>query len=85
MEPPPNTAPWDTIIGDVLIHDLRHTFASHAVMQGVNLPMIPKLPGHRQIAMTLRHTHDTDAVAAAGRVGGSIDRLLAGEEPDEEQ
>ena len=68
--------------GDVRIHDLRHTFASHAVMQGVNLPMISKLLGHRQIAMTLRYTHihDADAIAAGERVGNSIDRLLAGGE-----
>ena len=51
-------------------------------MQGVNLPMISKLLGHLQIAMTLRytHVHDADAINAAERVGDSIDRLLAGEE-----
>lgn len=65
---------------DVRIHDLRHTFASQAVLQGVNVPMISKLLGHKQIAMTLRYTHihDADAKAAAERVGTIIDRLLAG-------
>ena len=36
-------------IGDVRLHDLRHNLASHAVMQGVPLPTVAKLLGHRRI------------------------------------
>ena len=41
-------------IEDVRLHDLRHTFASHAVMQGVPLPVVARLLGHRNVQMTPR-------------------------------
>lgn len=68
-------------IEDVRVHDLRHTFASHAVMKGVGVPMVSKLLGHRKTAMTLRYTHvaDKDAEAAAERVGVVLDGLLKGD------
>lgn len=61
-------------IEDVRLHDLRHTLASHAVMQGVPLPTVAKLLGHRQISMTLRYAHvaDRDVEAAAERIGAAI-------------
>lgn len=54
--------PWRKIRGeagleDVRIHDLRHTFASFAVAQGMSLPMIGKLLGHSQPATTARYAH----------------------------
>jgi len=65
-------------IPDVRVHDLRHTFASHAVLQGVPLPLVSKLLGHKKTAMTLRYTHVTDqqTEAAAERVGGVLQGLL---------
>ena len=64
-------------IEDVRLHDLRHTFASHAVMQGVPLPTVARLLGHRQVRMTLRyvHVHDAEVEAAAERVGTAIARI----------
>ncbi len=64
-------------IGDVRLHDLRHNLASHAVMQGVPLPTVAKLLGHRQVSMTLRyaHVHDTEVEAAAERIGRIITNI----------
>lgn len=57
--------PWRRIrndlgLEDVRIHDLRHTVASHMVMDGVPLAVIGKLLGHTQIQTTLRYAHLSD-------------------------
>ena len=61
-------------IEDVRLHDLRHNFASWAVMRGVPLPTVARLLGHRQVSMTLRyaHVHDKEVDAAAERIGRII-------------
>ncbi|HEV8713298.1 MAG TPA: site-specific integrase [Candidatus Binatia bacterium] len=41
----------------VTFHTLRHTFASHAVMSGVDLYTVAKLLGHRTLQMTQRYAH----------------------------
>jgi site-specific recombinase XerD len=39
------------------IHDMRHTFASHLTMKGVDLRTVAKLLGHRDIKQTMRYAH----------------------------
>jgi integrase len=47
-------------IEDVRIHDLRHSFASFAVAEGLSLEIIGKLLGHAKIATTQRYSHLAD-------------------------
>ncbi len=70
-------------IEDVRLHDLRHTFASHAVMSGIPLPIVARLLGHSRSSMTLRyaHVHDREIEAAAERTGVAITRLCAQSDP----
>ncbi|MBO1225043.1 MAG: site-specific integrase [Candidatus Scalindua sediminis] len=44
-------------IKDFKFHDLRHTFATRLAQKGVDLYMISKLLGHKDIRMTQRYAH----------------------------
>jgi integrase len=44
-------------IEECRFHDLRHTFASHLVMNGTDIATLKELMGHKTIAMTMRYAH----------------------------
>ncbi|MEZ9839939.1 tyrosine-type recombinase/integrase [Vibrio sp. 10N.261.52.C11] len=68
-------------IEDVRIHDLRHTFASYAVLEGYPIPMVSKLLGHTRISSTLRYAHVDDAQVSqsAEAIGEVISGILSGQ------
>lgn len=77
--------PWRRIrakagLGDVRIHDLRHSFASVAAADQLSLHMIGKMLGHRQAATTARyaHLHEAAVHEAASRTAGHIAGALRG-------
>jgi integrase len=59
---------------DVRLHDLRHSFASVAISNGVPLAMIGRLLGHALVETTSRYAHleDRSLAEAAVRVSGSL-------------
>jgi integrase len=76
---------WDRVrdraeLDGVRLHDLRHTYASWAVMGGVNLHMTGVLLGHRQPATTARYAHISDdpLKAAADKVAATLAAALGG-------
>ena len=76
---------WDRIrdeagLPGLRLHDLRHSWASTAAMNGVDMVTIAKLLGHALVETTERYVHlsDQSVAAAADRVSGRIDAALAG-------
>jgi integrase len=63
---------------DVRLHDLRHSFASVAIMDGISLSLIGKLLGHALPETTARYAHlaDEAVMDAAERVCGSLASAL---------
>jgi integrase len=62
----------------VRIHDLRHTYASHAAMNKETLPMIGRLLGHANHQSTARYAHldDDHVLDAAQQIGDAIERMM---------
>lgn len=58
------------------IHDLRHSFASHAVMSGETLFATSRLLGHSRIQMTARYAHLADGamLSSAEKIGAILAR-----------
>jgi integrase len=66
-------------IKDFRFHDIRHTFASHLVMAGVDLTTVSKLLGHKTLTMTLRYAHL--APAHMVKALDILDNTLSDEKP----
>ncbi len=71
--------PWGRIteragIGNLRIHDLRHSFASGGLLVGEGLPMIGKLLGHNKVQTTARYAHlaNDPVKSAANRIASRI-------------
>lgn len=52
-----NTAIRKAKLNDFTFHDLRHTFASTLIMNGVDIRTVQTLLGHKSIIMTMRYSH----------------------------
>jgi integrase len=65
---------------DVRLHDLRHTFGSHAGQSGANAFLVRDLLGHRDLSMTGRYVNRADAPlrTLSEMVGERIAAGLAG-------
>ena len=63
---------------DVRIHDLRHSYASHAVMSGLDLYTVGRLLGHADTASTERYAHlaDEHMRKAAGRISRIVNAAM---------
>lgn len=59
----------------VRLHDLRHSYASHLVSNGVGLQIVGKLLGHVQASTTMRYAHLQDEAlrAATNQLAKIID------------
>lgn len=77
--------PWRRVraragLDDVRIHDLRHTYASVAVSNGVDLLTVGKILGHSNFQTTMRYAHLSDdpqqraADQISERLAGAINR-----------
>ena len=79
------TSHWNRIrieagLPGVRLHDLRHTWASVAAMNGVDMVTIAKLLGHALVETTERYVHlsDQSVSEAADRVSARLSAALAG-------
>ncbi len=77
--------PWTRVraragLGDVRLHDLRHSFASVGVAANLGLPVLGAILGHRHPATTARYAHldDDPRRAAAARISNQIAADLNG-------
>lgn len=76
--------PWRRIrkkagLEGVRIHDLRHTYASKAIENGMSLVMVGQLLGHTQHQTTLRYAHLADGPArrAANQIASALNMTMS--------
>ncbi len=62
-------------VGDVNIHDLRHSFASDSLMSGVPIEIVAKILGHRSPRTTHRYAHVSNR-AVANALEQTTDRIV---------
>lgn len=57
-------------IENVALHTLRHTFISHLIMAGVDIPTVMKISGHRDIRVAQMYMH-----LARDHIRKAVDRI----------
>lgn len=57
-------------IKDITLHDMRHSFASHLIMKGVDLTTVKELLGHADIQTTMIYSH-----LAKAHIAKAVERL----------
>ena len=69
-------------VNEMRFHDLRHTAASYLVMEGVDLPTVKEILGHREIEMTLRYSHLAPAhkAKAVEKLGEALNNAVQNRE-----
>ena len=67
-------------LDDVRVHDCRHTYASHAVMSGLDLYTVGRLLGHADTGSTERYVHlaDEHVRDASGHISGIVGGAMSG-------
>ena len=71
----------------VRFHDLRHTFATTALINGIDVKTVSSMLGHFSAGFTLdTYTHVTTQMqqSAADKMGGFMDAALPGDAPEPE-
>jgi integrase len=48
-------------INDFHLHDVRHTFVSRLIMEGVDIRTVQELMGHKEIKTTMKYSHLAEA------------------------
>ena len=57
-------------VENATLHTLRHTFASHLIMAGVDLATVSKLLGHKDISTTMIYSH-----LSPNHLRGAVEKL----------
>ena len=76
---------WENVraaagLADVRLHDLRHSFASDALMCGVPLAVVGEMLGHKHARTTQRYAHLANHVVRQG-LEAATDRIVAASHP----
>ena len=75
-----------TLFAIFRLHELRHTFATTALLNGVDVKTVSSMLGHYSAGFTLdTYTHVTAQMqqASADKMGGFLENALPGEDAPE--
>ena len=67
----------DMGLGNLRVHDLRHTVGSYAHASGLTQKQVADLLGHKRMETAARYIHDENRSAGANIAGNAIAGLLA--------